>query len=1034
MCLGQNSAHHAVQYLNAQLSVLWENALECIAHNSHGLKPLERVRYDFALAEYHFGAQQSSDVAQQDDVMFRAVFDKPRLEFVCNHEAILYLKIKEGHFNREFTKSEEPAFWPSRDQNVEVKDLELAFRMDFSVSGIRGHSTKIGNGVHVIQLMVLDFSTANLVSKVDIAEGRDSLKYYSTKYLEFLHQAGHHVLFSLPDFDDNRLALKIDYSLDSHNVRNAESEVSEVWGISIAEINESLASKWLKAAILAEDMERGLIEMDHKAICLAEYRSIWVEKAGESASDVQFHIKCGAPKVKALCNKEVFLCFKIDEFLLYDGEDFTVPAKHTYSDWEIVFVVDIVHQKEEEGVVNLKLDMTSAYQCNLTQCGFELSEEAGVNYKTHLLKFIQDHYLTLLESSSFNVFYHIDTRLPALPVTPSRPSTGSSDTESINTHVDDKRRSAWKGIIERSDMHGFDFVQAISPASITEHFKTLWKNAHTSTDDHIKCLREWSYDEYFKATFGVLSLRLLSNGKAVVWVQLEEGHLKTLRNWLLWSEAKERHFKNWRLAFEVDLKMVDHDEVASSSESWLMRFLDSLLGKKHYVVPTFICEQTTHAKVTPPDAEFLYDLSSFEGLMLGGRSALGRVKSAVHYIREHYFHHLTYHGHHILHSIPVWKADSRPPAMGLTDVTYQVYSKHIQNRYNCRHTSKSSEAIIVVLGMINFQPLPSERLAYSTEWIVKNRGGFSPGTVCLSKKIFLEDRLLAILSKVNAETTIVPVFPDAEEDGEWQMELTTWGKRRKNRVCKWEQVKDCESGMDFKWDHTDKWSHEHQGSVDDKNNGTYTVACQTKNVLHFPPTSKHGLLDIAVSGEVSVILAFKGTTKTWSTKTSGVWAATLSMSSSHSSGMTFSVTGDLHPKYETTHVHQESIHPKYKGLRSMLEAQLPHQVDLRELSTELRQSFGGVWEHCFPGLQAYSLCNPVFNHNSDLRFELRPYTPSSATLSPPPIGRPRSSTRSVSRSSDASIASDASATSSTPSKSGKSKTCMSFTSFSLRLG
>ncbi len=37
-------------------------------------------------------------------MMFYAAFDKPRLDFICNHDAILRLTIKEGHYNTEFTK------------------------------------------------------------------------------------------------------------------------------------------------------------------------------------------------------------------------------------------------------------------------------------------------------------------------------------------------------------------------------------------------------------------------------------------------------------------------------------------------------------------------------------------------------------------------------------------------------------------------------------------------------------------------------------------------------------------------------------------------------------------------------------------------------------------------------------------------------------------------------------------------------------------------------------------------------------------
>ena len=36
--------------------------------------------------------------------MFYTSFGKPKLEFICNHDAILRLTLKEGHYNTEFSK------------------------------------------------------------------------------------------------------------------------------------------------------------------------------------------------------------------------------------------------------------------------------------------------------------------------------------------------------------------------------------------------------------------------------------------------------------------------------------------------------------------------------------------------------------------------------------------------------------------------------------------------------------------------------------------------------------------------------------------------------------------------------------------------------------------------------------------------------------------------------------------------------------------------------------------------------------------
>lgn len=39
MCVGENSAPHVAHYLNAQLTALYENSVECVKHHSDGRKP-----------------------------------------------------------------------------------------------------------------------------------------------------------------------------------------------------------------------------------------------------------------------------------------------------------------------------------------------------------------------------------------------------------------------------------------------------------------------------------------------------------------------------------------------------------------------------------------------------------------------------------------------------------------------------------------------------------------------------------------------------------------------------------------------------------------------------------------------------------------------------------------------------------------------------------------------------------------------------------------------------------------------------------
>ena len=161
-----------------------------------------------------------------------------------------------------------------------------------------------------------------------------------------------------------------------------------------------------------------------------------------------------------------------------------------------------------------------------------------------------------METCQYHVIYHHDHRWPkpaAIPVgtgsggftfgdsggftTDGWPIGGDWDEYSIGGEEEAGGKVTgtleWTEISEKVEMYGFDQIMAISQEGIIADFLALWNTARTSKD---ASLVKWSYEEYFEATFKPMTLRLLSNGRAIVWVHLQEGFLKTLRNWLPWSE------------------------------------------------------------------------------------------------------------------------------------------------------------------------------------------------------------------------------------------------------------------------------------------------------------------------------------------------------------------------------------------------------------------------------------------------------------------------------------------------------------------
>ena len=105
MCSDENGAPHAVRYLNAQLTVLHENAKKCLEEHGHARteenskvyrvyqycicsRPF--IEHFYALAEFTMQKPGTSDV------VFGATFDAAELEFICDHDALLHLTLTEG--------------------------------------------------------------------------------------------------------------------------------------------------------------------------------------------------------------------------------------------------------------------------------------------------------------------------------------------------------------------------------------------------------------------------------------------------------------------------------------------------------------------------------------------------------------------------------------------------------------------------------------------------------------------------------------------------------------------------------------------------------------------------------------------------------------------------------------------------------------------------------------------------------------------------------------------------------------------------
>ncbi|KAH9910984.1 hypothetical protein B0H21DRAFT_714389 [Amylocystis lapponica] len=554
MCVGENCAPQSAHYINAQLTALYQNALDCLKHHENADRPQKQYQYANALAQFSLPV---SDVGGQAKAnLFRASFDKPRIEFVCNHDVILHLKIHEGKYYLDYTQASNLSYADMTSERVQsLSKLDVAFRVGFTKAGIRGQESTIGSGrENHIQLVVLDLQKAQLISTSYEVLGKDALVFYLSKYLQTLRNAGNHVLFSLPDFDNAEYKLTIDYSLAGSNL----SHLSEICGISVHKINHYLSSTWLTAAILAAGYTH---TKDDGPLAL---RSI-----------------LAAPRIRPLCSKEVIMYFKIEEVEFFEGSSDVV---HKYNNWEIALLLDVSSC--------LSLTANCAFPLRIQHgCRFDDSDEFAVTHWTTIVDFFQTEYLEILQSAEYHIVYTRDTRW--------------GQPKSIKTI------GTWgltPDVTTRTNMFGFDIITAISHSSLHAHFTNLWTRAQSAkASDYTRPLKNWVLDQSFESTFKAPTVTLLSENKAIVWIHVDQGSMKLLNDR---SDGKQYRFAHWSLAFEVSLKEIAHSDLGNSGVSieWLSGYADSQPFTHHGKQTDRILK---HITFDLRNAEFLPEYSKF---------------------------------------------------------------------------------------------------------------------------------------------------------------------------------------------------------------------------------------------------------------------------------------------------------------------------------------------------------------------------------------------------------------------------------------
>lgn len=134
-------------------------------------------------------------------------------------------------------------------------------------------------------------------------------------YLKHIQKSGHHILYSLPAFDDERHHRATDFSSVT---RHSYSHIKEMYNIDREKIITYIQDVWRKAAWSVQ--EEGTSLATRSSIAIAEWNSTWSLTHEE---DYHFHVKFGAPKIELLCQHEAIVYVQVDEIVFSESTTFS---------------------------------------------------------------------------------------------------------------------------------------------------------------------------------------------------------------------------------------------------------------------------------------------------------------------------------------------------------------------------------------------------------------------------------------------------------------------------------------------------------------------------------------------------------------------------------------------------------------------------------------------------------------------------------------------------------------------------------------
>ncbi|KAI0641469.1 hypothetical protein C8Q79DRAFT_1014399 [Trametes meyenii] len=969
MCVGENLAPFAAYYLNAQLAALYENSERCVAE--HPDAQSEGNHRFSALAKFVTG-----DVAGQSYSVFTAIFDKPEVKFICNHNAILKLKIR------------------SIRGPLELDDVFVNILVPF-LSQTSELLTPAHFG-HMVQFDILNLDYAAILSisaqedgSEPIVVGRTLLERYLVKYLKVLQEAKLDTFFALPQTylkaeSDDHVESRSPHAIFDHALASHSSQIrmSSFGGVTVEKINEHIFSAWL-ACSMSKAPEGSDRFADWEARCLVEYR-FW-----DSSSEC-LHFEFEAPYVEILCPEEMVIIFHIKKVqVLKDG-----GSEAEYTNWKIGFLVYTMWTTDESGI-KVEIDFSRGYHHHPSLLAVHVEEGQDatlyIEHQQRVVDILDGHYIEILQRFGFGTLYSHDTRWERSgggpePEVPEYPAGIWG-----NAEVDDASKEG----IQRAGLGAFDQVTAISQESINSYLATLYEKASS-------IFKTWAYGNSFNATFKRPQLRILSDKRAILWIHIKEGSFVTLDGSELppldeISETCKRTANGSRLAFEIKIRMVSHHQLEPDSVEAVQKqpaFAEhggKLDCEVKHITLDFDCSQYVHK----------YSTINVEGGTTQG------LQSLLVYISKAYFEALRKEGLHVIASIPTWPTGRNAPPHAMTTVDFRIHCDREVNRDNWASVT-TYPPVLLILGVLGSKDMPSEDLSPSTTFIPRLRDprlGFSHGTVAVAKQAFMERAVLGPLARVNALTTLIPE-KSALLPGSRPLKLKTWFAIAREDDQSFPTTWCCQPPdeygfLKYLWSHRAELTYRYETSCN-RYIRDQRIVCHTENWLTVPTAVGQGPPLIQIDGKMELSMCSTETPKEYETPdevSEDVKALLLTRSARASVrwGLTFTIDAEgsiikvkacetaTNPKYALEESARDAAYsgdnvedPEY-----LLRGAFPASIDITDVLSGVDQTnmtAEGAWAFLYPSGGAYRLGTPAFNANGDLVLELcRMGSPPNAT-------------------------------------------------------